>query len=84
MLEGLHDTAIELIAGESGVDFEMALPPQPERMRAMSMPGTFETLRDIFVFHARRHRGTLIGCLAAGNVSPTSSIWSERSKPLSN
>lgn len=48
MLEGLHDTAIEVIVDDSKLDLKLALPPQPERMRDIKMPSAIESLRAIF------------------------------------
>lgn len=50
MLEGLQDTAIEVIVGNATVDLKipLPLPPQPEKVRATNMPSAIASLRAMF------------------------------------
>lgn len=73
MLEGLHDTAIEVIADEPEGDLKLAFPPQPTTINKQTdIPNAMERLRAMFPLNARPHQGIATGYLAANDVNPKS------------
>lgn len=49
MLDGLQETATEVIVDAPKVDLKLALPPQPATVREMNMPNVIEKLRAMFL-----------------------------------